>query len=89
MNCSRLQAIYCYSLKAYGAVLHLRLRSKHSFDKLEGVLWLEALNLILILVHLDQFQVEHVVDEAEQEIELGHDQIEHLYGRFIQVWQSK
>ena len=80
VNCSRFQAIYCYSLKADGAVLHLCLRSEHCFDELEGVIRLEALNLILILVHLDQFQVEYVVDEAEQEIELRHDQIKHLYG---------
>lgn len=66
VNCSRFQTIYSYSLKAYGAVLHLRLRSEHSFDELECVMGLETLNLILILVHLDQFQVEHVVDEAEQ-----------------------
>ena len=76
----RLEAFYCHSLVAERAVLHLRLGSEHCFDEFEGIRRLEAFDLFLKLFHFDQFQVEHVVDKAEQEVELRDDQVKHLLG---------
>ena len=52
-------------------------------DELEGLADLERLPARDKLAHLNHLQVEHVVDEAEQQIHLTYEQEDQPFARFL------
>ena len=60
-------------------VLHFHLRSKHVRYEIEGFPRAEHFVFRHELVFLDELQVEDVVDEAEEQVNLGDDDLDEMH----------
>ena len=52
---------------------------KHLFDEPNGLKWTEYIHVDFELICLDQFEVDHIVDETQEKIERFFDKSYHFY----------
>ena len=66
------------------SLLHFALRLEDGCDELKNAQRIEYLKLRRVLVKLNWLHGEHVVDQAEQKVELRNDQVDSFLRRYVE-----